>query len=68
MKPSHCSLTRPGGRMTRTASVIALAGILTGIPAADLVAQTPGIRVAATPVVADTLEVATFAGGCFWCM
>jgi len=54
--------------MTRTASVIALAGILTGIPGADLVARTLGIRVAATRVEADTLEVATFAGGCFWCM
>ncbi|HET7693533.1 MAG TPA: peptide-methionine (S)-S-oxide reductase MsrA [Gemmatimonadota bacterium] len=54
--------------MTRTASVIVLAGILAGIPTADLAARTAGIRVAATPLEADTLEVATFAGGCFWCM
>ncbi len=54
--------------MTRTASMIALAGILAGIPAADAGARTAVIRGAPTPVEADTLEVATFAGGCFWCM
>jgi peptide-methionine (S)-S-oxide reductase len=54
--------------MTRTAFMIALAGILVGIPSADLAARTAGIRVAATPLEADTLEIATFAGGCFWCM
>lgn len=54
--------------MTRTASMIALAGILAGIPAADAGARTAVIRGAPTHVEADTLEVATFAGGCFWCM
>jgi peptide-methionine (S)-S-oxide reductase len=53
--------------MPRT-TTLALAGILTvlsvtlpGVPASDG-------RAAPARAEADTLEVATFAGGCFWCM
>ena len=42
--------------------------LATAILAAALVAPLPVPGSAAARVAADTLEVATFAGGCFWCM
>ena len=54
--------------MPRTELLIALAGILAGTPVVNPGARASNIRVAGAAIGADTLEVATFAGGCFWCM
>ena len=51
----------------RTAAAAALAGVLVSFSVALAASPSP----AAIPLgggSADTLEVATFAGGCFWCM
>jgi peptide-methionine (S)-S-oxide reductase len=48
--------------------MLALAGILAGISVSGTGARAAGDRAFLAPTAADTLEVATFAGGCFWCM
>jgi len=54
--------------MTRPGSMLALAGILAGIPLSPPALPAAGGRLPPALTRADTLEVATFAGGCFWCM
>jgi len=52
------------------AAVLALAGCSgdTAAPAADAPAGGAQTRPAATPVAPGTARLATFAGGCFWCV
>ena len=52
--------------MLRSASMLAFAGILAGIPPS--IPRAADDHVGRATIGADTLEVATFAGGCFWCM
>ncbi len=48
-----------GGRMMKLALVAACAGVLVTAPASSRAAE---------PAPASATEIATFAGGCFWCM